>query len=206
MLNLSVLLLALSLLFPNPAAAREVLAQARVPVDVFQNGLLESMRGGANTGFGERRDSLVTLITNTFDIAYIERVILGQHGKTMTREERGTLGPLMLQLAASLLAKQFGTYNNERFEIKFARPLSAGRVRVRSAFVSGDGEITHTDYIVRPDNDKGDVWHIRDFQYDGISGTRIHRAEYASILKNGGVKELIAKLREKIAQMEAQGS
>ena len=184
-----------------PRAAE--MSSAAQPVDRFQSGLIEVMRAGKQLGFEGRRDRLRALLTDVFDIPYMARVLLGQYGRDMAPDKRQALEDVIFLFAVSALASAFDDYDGQQFEIGRISQLKSGRARVRSEFVEDDGDRIKLNFLVRNAKPK---WRIVDLYFDGISGIRIYRAEFRSVLSQQSADYLISELHRRVAKLESEAT
>ncbi len=157
------------------------------------------MRNGERLGFDGRKVRFGQLVERTFDQDFIARRLLRPHWQQFDRTSKRELKTLIFDFATSILAVQFDSYDNQRFETRFVRELKRGMARVRSDFhLDEDDPPIKVDFMLRP---TGNEWRIVDFWFDGVSGSRIHHAEFNAIVSKGGKAALIKAINNKIDKM-----
>ena len=173
---------------------------ASTTVERFQAALIEAMRGGATLGFEGRRESLSPVIGEVFDLPSVSKLVLGKSWQTLDAADRDAIIDKLGRLAAVTLASRFDSYSGERFEIVEEKPLESGRRLVRSEFHTGDS-LVRVDYAL---HERDGRWRILHAWYDGVSGSRIHREEFAAIIAREGTDGLMQQLEQKIEQITEQ--
>lgn len=176
-------------------------SQAQSVVEDFQGALLDVLKRADALGFDGRRTQLASAINRTFDKQYMVRAVLGPYWADMNAPDQGRVRDAMFGFATSMLARNFDDYSGQHFETQFARELQSGSMRVRSHFHLGESVPVNTDFVL---HEVGGQWRIIDFWFSGVSGTRIHRGEFQSILAKGGTEALLAELHDKIEQLSIE--
>ena len=178
-------------------AGNIAMAQSQDPsttVERFHTALIDAMHGGDTLGFEGRRERLSPVIEDTFDLASVSKLTLGKNWQALDAIQRTTFIDKISRLAAVTLASRFTSYSGERFEIVEEKQLESGRRLVRSEFHTGDS-VVRIDYAL---HDSDDQWRILHAWYDGVSGSRIHREEFAAIISREGIEGLMQQLDKKI--------
>ncbi len=182
------------------AEASAATSGAMVTVQRLHDALIEVMRGGAELGYPGRYDRLAGEFDELFDVPYISRLLLGTQWRNLSRAQHERFQKLVFQYAAGTFASRFSSYEGERFDLEFEKPLQRTRMQVRGRFTGGDGETLQLDYALHK---RRDSWQIVDVYYDGVSGTRIQRNEFVSIVEDQGIDALFEQLAGKIVLLEA---
>ena len=190
-------LVALAALSVATQVANAQTPDASPAVRRFQDALIHVMQNGAELGFAGRRDYLMPVVSEGFDLLAVSRLVLGKRWKQLDANQQTEMTALLQRLAATTLASQFTSYAGERFEILSEKPLQSARRYVRSEFHTSDS-VLRVDFALHH-RDAG--WRIINVWYDGVSGSRIHREEFAAIISRDGVEGLMQRLNEQIAQL-----
>ena len=173
---------------------------ARQVVERLHDALLEVMQRADELGFAGRERRLAPVIATSFDFSAISGVVLGRaQWGALKGEQRSLMEDTFRQLTVATYADRFDGYSGEQFTTVSQRALKRGRVLVQSELKEADGNVVRLDYVLHPI--EGDGWRIINILADGVSDLSVKRAEYSSILREEGFKQLIAKLKEQIAEL-----
>ena len=169
---------------PDPAVRR---------IRAFYDALLEVMKQADRLGIEGRYHKLAPVIGATFDLAAMTRIAVGPDWSALSPAQQEELVASFTRMTIATYANRFDGYSGERFEVEpTAEERSTGRV-VRTRLVPSSGEAVTLNYLMRG---SGENWKIVDVYLTGtISELATRRAEFSSILKNGGAPALIESLR-----------
>ena len=167
---------------------------ASTTVERFQAALIEAMRGGATLGFEGRRESLSPVIGEVFDLPSVSKLVLGKSWQTLDAADRDAIIDKLGRLAAVTLASRFDSYSGERFEIVEEKPLESGPPASYAASSTLAIALVRVDYAL---HERDGRWRILHAWYDGVSGSRIHREEFAAIIAREGTDGLMQQLEQK---------
>jgi phospholipid transport system substrate-binding protein len=180
------------------------LAQGSGAVNTVQrlhDELIGVMRNGETLGYVGRRDRLATVFRELFDLPYIARLLLGsEQWARLDAAQRARFEDMIFRYATGTFASRFTSYDGERFDVEFERPLQKTRIQVRGRFVMDDGDTVQLDYALHQ-RQRG--WQILDVYYDGVSGTRIQRNEFVEVIENQGLEALFEQLAGKLEELDA---
>jgi phospholipid transport system substrate-binding protein len=131
------------------------------------------------------------------------RIALGPTWRELDADQRAELTELFTDMSVATYAARFDGYGGERFEILGQAPGPRDAVLVQSRIVLPDAEPIQLNYLLRQ---FADGWRIIDVLLDArYSELARQRAEFAAVLRDGGVPDLVATLERKIAQLTAEG-
>jgi phospholipid transport system substrate-binding protein len=178
----------------DPAARR---------IRAFYDALLEVMKQADRLGIEGRYQKLAPVIGATFDLAAMTRIAVGPDWSGLSPAQQEELVASFTRMTIATYANRFDGYSGERFEVEPAtEERSTGRV-VRTKLVPSSGEGITLNYLMRG---SGENWKIVDVYLTGtISELATRRAEFSSILKNGGAPALIESLRRQ-AERQMHGA
>ncbi len=149
------------------------------------------------------REKLVTLINEKVaphcDFARMTRIALGKYWRDASLEEREAVAREFRTLLIGTYAALFLTHQGQaaEYEIRY-KPfrVSAGddEATVRSTVRRTGGTALAVDYRLEK-TDRG--WKVYDVAIDGVSLVQAYRDTFASEIRKGGIRGLIAALEEK---------
>ena len=182
------------------------LAQASGPQQVVERlheSLLEVMRNAGELGYEGRYERLEPVLEQSYDFPFMIRVALGPTWRELDERQRAELTKLFTDMSVANYAARFDGFAGERFEILGEAPGPREAVLVESRIVLPDDDPVELNYLLR---ESEDGWRIIDVLLDArYSELARQRAEFAAVLRDGGVPDLVAILERKIAQLTADG-
>lgn len=188
------------------ASLSGVLAAADRPRQVIERlnaSLLEIMRNADELGYEGRYEQLEPVLEQSYDFPFMLRVALGPTWRELDERQRAELTELFTDMSVANYAARFDGYGGERFEILGEEPGPREAVLVQSRILRPDDEPVQLNYLLR---EFEDGWRIIDVLLDArYSELARQRAEFAAVLRSGGVPDLVATLERKIAQLTAEG-
>lgn len=183
-----------------------VLAAATGPQQVIERlhtSLLEVMQNADELGYEDRYQQLEPVLEQSYDFPFMIRVALGPTWRELDERQRAELTNLFADMSVANYAARFDGYDGERFEILGEQPGPREAILVQSRIVRPDDEPIELNYLLR---EFEDGWRIIDVLLDArYSELARQRAEFAAVLRDGGVPDLVATLERKIAQLTAEG-
>jgi len=173
---------------PTPVAA------AVTVVETLHAALFASMQAGA-VGTQARADQLRPVVHAGFDFPTIARVVLGQTWGTLDEAERQRFLAVFAELSVATYASRFDSHTDERF-VTLGSELGrrAGEALVRTQLqrpASGKRPVS-LHYLLRSGSDG--AWRIVNVVADGVSDLSLKRTEYATVLRNASIADLMARL------------
>jgi phospholipid transport system substrate-binding protein len=165
--------------------------------------LLEVMRNAAELGYQGRYQQLEPVLEESYDFPFMIRIALGSTWRELDQRQRAELTELFTDMSVANYAARFDGYHGERFEILGEEPGPRDAILVHSRIVPADEEPIELNYLLK---EFEDGWRIIDVLLDArYSELARQRAEFAAVLRSGGVPDLMATLERKIAQLTAEG-
>ena len=174
-------------------------AQATKVVEDLHAVMLGVMKDAKALGFDGRLAKLQPAIASRYDFPFIAEKSVGLAWKDFDEAARAKLVDAMARLAGATYAARMDSFDGERFETLGTQPAGQNTLVVRTQIVEGTGKHTSLDYRLR-NTDEG-APRIVDVFFDGtVSELAMRRSEYSSLLKKGGLPELLGALEKKIAE------
>ena len=195
-----------ALLFALAATASVFAAQTPARDVVAQNYdvLLGVMKDAKTLGFEGRVERLTPLVKTTFDLPLMARTTAGIYWSKASDQQRQDYIAAFGRMTAATLADRFDGYNGETFSVLGTEEQSGGYTLVKSHLTKSDGDVVEIDYLMK---DSGGAWKIADVYANGsISELAVKTADYASVLRSGGIEALIAALDKKADALASHGA
>jgi phospholipid transport system substrate-binding protein len=171
-------------------------------VERLHAALLDVMRKAADLGYEGRYQELEPVIQESYDFPFMIRIAVGPTWRELEEDQRERIIELFTHVSIATYAARFDGYDGERFEILGDEPAPRDTVLVHSRIVLSEEKPVEFSYLLKEFD--GD-WRIIDVLLDGrYSELARQRAEFAAVLRNGGVPDLVATLQRKIAQLTAE--
>jgi phospholipid transport system substrate-binding protein len=186
----------LSSAFAAPSGPEQV-------IERLHASLIETMQSADELGYQGRYQQLEPVLEQSYDFPFMIRIALGPTWRELDEPQQAELTELFTDMSVANYAARFDGYDGERFEILGEEPGPRGAVLVRSRIVPADEEPIELNYLMK-EFEGG--WRIIDVLLDArYSELARQRAEFAAVLRNGGVPDLVATLERKIAELTAEG-
>jgi phospholipid transport system substrate-binding protein len=178
---------------PDPAQATKV-------VEDLHAVMLGVMKDAKALGYEGRLAKLQPAIAERYDFPFIAEKSVGLAWKDFDEASRAKLVDAMARLAGATYAARMDGFSGERFETLGSQPAGQATLVVRTQIIEGNGKKTSLDYRLR---NASDGPRIVDVFFDGtVSELAMRRSEYSSLLKKGGLPELLDALEKKIAEQK----
>jgi len=187
-LSFSVLML---LLLVQPAFADE-LALVKKNAEQRINAVIDYIRD-KNLDKNTRNQKIIAAMSPMFDFSQMAKLSMGKRNWTrMTPAQRQEFNELfVIRLQESYLEK-LDLYTDEEVVVDQAKQVKT-RIHVRSHLVAKDDKIEMI-YKFYKKNNQG--WKVYDVEILGVSIVQTYRSQFAGILKNQSIEDLLEKLRQ----------
>ena len=139
------------------------------------------------------------LFTAGFDVPVIARFVLGKHWRKATEAQRSEYADLFEDFIVTTYARRLQAYTNETLEVGKAR-YDDDKAVVRSQILRPGANPIQVDWQLRR---SGERWYFVDIVVEGLSMALTQRSEFGAVIQGGGIDDLLAKLREKSAQIRS---
>ena len=174
----------------------------RAVIEALHVGLLESMRNAAKLGYEGRYHELEPLLRRSYDFGFMTRIAVGRGWADLSPGDQARLSDLFAEMSIANYAARFNGYSGERFEMVGESPGPRDAVVVETRLVRPSEAPIQLNYVLR---ESPDGWHIIDVLLEAkYSELARQHAEFAAVLKGGGVPELVAMLEQKIKTLAGQ--
>lgn len=189
------------------AAPVAVHAQAADPatptIDGLNDALIAAMKQGRAGGAEARLHRIEPAVERSFDIAAMTRTAVGPAWTGFAAGDQAALTKAFGRFIAATYAKNFDSYDGERFTIDAKVDTRGVDKLVKSQLVAKSGSPTNFIYRMRQSGGAG-PWKIVDVFYNGaISQVAAQRSQFASTISQGGAPALVKSLDDKTAQLLA---
>ncbi len=188
----------------NPAYSATNDSGVQAVVQRLNTTLLDVMQSAEALGYQGRYEKLDPVLRATFDFAFMAKIAVGRAWNDLERGERTDLVERFSRMSVATFAARFDGYSGERFEIFGEKPGPRDTVIVDDRIIRPEDPAVGLNFVLRADGDAVDKdgWRIIDVMLDGkFSELARQRAEFSSVLKNGGFEELITALDQRIAEL-----
>jgi len=140
-----------------------------------------------------RNEKILATILPMFDFSQMAKLSMGKKNwKRMNKKQRQAFNKLFVKrLQESYLAK-LDLYTDEEVAVGEAK-LVGKRIHVTSHLVSKDNQM---EIIYKFYKKKKQDWMVYDVNVMGVSIVQTYRSQFAGILKNQSIEDLLKKLRE----------
>jgi len=170
--------------------------QVRSTVD----GILETLK---NNGMDKdaKRLKIRDLIKKRFYFRAMSQRTLATNWRKASKEEQQAFTDLFSQLLEKTYMGKIEAYTDE--EVEYVREKLKGKKAVIDTLIkTGNVDIPITYKTVR----KGDEWLVYDVIIEEISLISNYRSSYKTIVKKEGISGLLAKMEQKLEEMDQQQS
>ncbi len=168
-------------------------------IEKLHSTLIEVMQNADALGFEGRRDKLAPVITQSFDLTTICRIILGRQWDSLSPDEHAQMIDTFTRLTIATYAARFDGFSGESFRTVEQNPMNRGRVMVRTELVRPRDEPVHLDYVLH--NGEGG-WRIVNVVAEGVSDLSLKRADYGAVIKRDGFATLVQRLESQIRDLQ----
>jgi len=134
------------------------------------------------------------------------KIAIGRAWNDLDQAQRDGLVERFSRMSVATFASRFDGYGGERFEIFGERSGPRETIIVDDRIIRQGKDPVGLNFVLRDRSGSEADWRIIDVMLDGkFSELARQRAEFSSVLKNGGYDELIMALDDRIASLRADG-
>lgn len=181
------------------AAALAPAATPTAVVEALQGTLLAYMRSAGAAAESPQDTDVAPLhqaVLDSHDFAYISRIVLGRTWRTLEEADRERFVERFTALSLATYASRFAQFAGESFAIIDQSDGSFGQRRVSAQLVTAQ-QAHSFDYLLRQSEER---WRIVNIIVDGVSDLALKRAEYSTLISEGGFEGLLEELdRQRLA-------
>ncbi len=175
-----------------------VLAQGASPtavVEGFHAVLLEIMRNARALGMRGRVQRLRPAMQSAFDLDAMTRISIGPPWVQMPPGDRQALVQAFSDWSIATYANRFDGYSGESFATVGESTLQNGDRLVRTQLLRPNDSPVQLNYLLRGGEGR---WRVVDIYLGGtVSELASRRAEFTTLLREGGAERLAAELRRR---------
>lgn len=155
------------------------------------NCVLECLKNGDSKE--TKRQEIMTTITTAFDFPLMSKLSLGKRSYSkLTEDEKAQYTDLYISQLQNSYLDKLELYSDEKIEFEKAY-MEKKRIVIPTKVISGADVITMNYKMYKS---KKGAWKVFDVVIEGISVISTYRSQYTSILKDGSVSDLFAKMKE----------
>jgi phospholipid transport system substrate-binding protein len=194
--SLAIALLVLTLSLPTEASDTDSAVKV---IENLHAVLLDVMKQAKTLGYSGRYQRLAPVVTASYDLPFISRVVVGRYWSTLSPEHQEQFVNTFTKLSIATYANQFAGYSGERFKTLSAEESPRGQLIIKTTLIKANGEEVELDYMLYQ---KEHQWRIINVIAQGVSDLSLKRAQYTSYLKKNDFDGLLQKINEKIQSYE----
>lgn len=146
---------------------------------------------------GAKRQMLSTTIGNAFNFKSMAQRILAQKWKKTSPQEREQFIELLSQLLEQNYIGNLDNYSDEKVEFVKER-IKKKNAAIDTLIMTKSKEIPVSYRLLL----KNDEWKVYDVIIESVSFVNNYRNSYGQILKKDGMPGLLAKMENKLAQLQ----
>jgi phospholipid transport system substrate-binding protein len=180
-----------ALLFSQPALADEtdlVKKTAREKI----NQVVDTIR---DKGLDKktRNEKIIETISPMFDFSQMAKLSMGKKNwQRMNKKQQQEFNKLFVKRLQESYLEKLDLYTDEEVTVDEAKQVKK-RIHVTSHLVSKDDKM---EMIYKFYKKKNQDWMVYDVKVMGVSIVQTYRSQFAGILKNQSIEDLLKKLRE----------
>jgi len=180
-----------TLLFSQPALADETnmvkkTARERINkvVDTIRDKSLDKKT---------RNEKIIEIISPMFDFSQMAKLSMGKKNwQRMNKKQQQEFNKLFVKRLQESYLEKLDLYTDEEVTVDEAKQVKK-RIHVTSHLVSKDDKM---EMIYKFYKKKNQDWMVYDVKVMGVSIVQTYRSQFAGILKNQSIEDLLKKLRE----------
>lgn len=139
----------------------------------------------------DKKQAIVQIVEPLFDFPLMAKLVLGKkHWNSLSPAEQDRFETLFVERLKSSYIDKIDLYRDEQVAWKPAIAEGANKVRIPSAIVSKDEEITTIYKLYRASSE----WKIYDVEVQGVSIVTSYRSQFDQILTSGTTEDLFREL------------
>ena len=194
-------LLLLAALLPAAVHARGAHAQGAptAVIEGFHATLLDIMKNAQRLGVRGREQRLRPVMEQAFNLPAMTRISIGPAWTQIPPDDQQALIRAFSDWSIATFAGRFDGFSGESFQLRGENTLQNGDRLVRTQLVWPRDEPVALNYLLR---DFGGAWRVVDVYLSGtVSELASRRAEFTTLLRDGGAPRLEAELRRRTATL-----
>lgn len=180
-----------ALLFSQPALADETDAVKKTAREkIYQ--VVDTIR---DKGLDKktRNEKIIETISPMFDFSQMAKLSMGKNNwQRMNEKQQQEFNKLFIKRLQESYLEKLDLYTDEEVTVDEAKQVEK-RIHVTSHLVSKDDKM---EMIYKFYKKKNQDWMVYDVKVMGVSIVQTYRSQFAGILKNQSIEDLLKKLRE----------
>jgi phospholipid transport system substrate-binding protein len=177
-----------------PLGAHAQAAPAAV-IEGFNATLLDIMKNAQRLGVRGREQRLRPVMEQAFNLPAMTRISIGPAWTQIPPADQQALTRAFSDWSIATFAHRFDGWSGESFQLTGENTLQNGDRLVRTQLVRPRDEPVALNYLMR---DFGGAWRVVDVYLSGtVSELASRRAEFTTLLREGGAARLEAELRRR---------
>jgi len=176
----------------QPATADDKADAGKVVRDAVE-GVLECLRN-EDSPDQSKRERIMEVVNPVFDFPLMAKLALGrQRWPTLNEDRRREYTELFITQLQNSYCGKMTLFSDE--EVEYEEPIQVkSKIHVATTIVS---KVQRHRMLYKLYKSKGG-WKLYDLEIQGVSIVSSYRAQYAQVLKTGGVEELLKMMKDKI--------
>lgn len=148
------------------------------------------------TSYQQKSEGLTKIFVDTMDVDWMGKFVIGKYWKDLNDEDKNAYLEVYRRYLISSYVPLFKKYHNQSLNVKGIKTLDNDQYTVTTEI---KGEQQKAPYLVEYRiKFNSNTFKVRDIIAEGVSLLTTQRADFGSILTNGGISSLKTKLEEKI--------
>jgi phospholipid transport system substrate-binding protein len=180
-----------ALLFSQPALAGETDSVKKTAKEKI-NQVIDTIRD-KSLDKKTRNEKIVETISPMFDFSQMAKLSMGKKNwQRMNKKQQQEFNKLFVKRLQESYLDKLDLYTDEEVTVDEAKQVKK-RIHVTSHLVSKDDKM---EMIYKFYKKKNQDWMVYDVKVMGVSIVQTYRSQFAGILKNKSIEDLLKKLRE----------
>ena len=180
-----------ALLFSQPALADETDSVKKTAREKI-NQVVDTIRD-KSLDKKTRNEKIIETISPMFDFSQMAKLSMGKKNwQRMNKKQQQEFNKLFVKRLQESYLEKLDLYTDEEVTVDEAKQVKK-RIHVTSHLVSKDDKM---EMIYKFYKKKNQDWMVYDVKVMGVSIVQTYRSQFAGILKNQSIEDLLKKLRE----------
>lgn len=180
-------------------AARATVNDASYFINQLGNQAINTLRA-TNLTLDQREARFRGLLSQSFDLRFIGRFVLGRYWRDATPDQKNDYIALYGEYLLQTYSARLGGYSGETLTVTGARQANDKDIVVSTVLARPSGRPIAADWRVRMSDGR---YRIIDIMIEGISMAITQRSEFSSVVQRGGIEGLLTILRARTTMFSA---
>ncbi len=129
-------------------------------------------------------------------VNYAGSLVLGQHFKSTTPEQRNKFFAAFEQFIVQAYAQALTSYKDQKIEIENPKEVADSKVNIRLKIIQGGNQAPINLNFYWRKNSKDGKWQVYDMAAEGVSMVDTKKQEWSTILRKDGIDALTAQVQK----------